>query len=37
MVLGIELSRFPAMAPPWNVAGFLFRPERHRRLFPDSI
>jgi hypothetical protein len=37
MVLGIELSRFPAMAPPRNAAGFLFRPEHRRRLFLDSI
>jgi hypothetical protein len=37
MVLGIELSRFPAMAPLQNVVGFLFRPEHRRRLFPDSI
>jgi hypothetical protein len=37
MVLGIEHSRFLAIAPPWNVVGFLFWPEDHRQLFPDSI
>jgi hypothetical protein len=37
MVLEIELSRFSAMAPPWNIVGFLFWPERRRRLFPDPI
>jgi hypothetical protein len=37
MVLGMELSRFSVMAPPQNTVGFLFRPERRRRLFPDPI
>jgi hypothetical protein len=37
MVLGIELLRFPAMAPPWNAVRFLFWLERRRRLFPDPI
>jgi hypothetical protein len=37
MVLGIELSRFPAIAPPQNAVGFLFWPERRCRLFPDPI
>jgi hypothetical protein len=32
MVLGIEFSCFPAMAPPRNAVGPLFWPER-RRLF----
>jgi hypothetical protein len=37
MVIEIELSRFSAVAPPWNAVGFLFRSERHRRMFPDPI
>jgi hypothetical protein len=37
MVLGIELSHFLAMAPPWNAVGFLLWPEHRRRLFPDPI
>jgi hypothetical protein len=35
IVLGIEFLCSPAMAPPWNVAGFLFWPEHRRRLFLD--
>jgi hypothetical protein len=37
MVLGIELSHFPTMVPPWNTIGFLLRPERCRWLFPAPI
>jgi hypothetical protein len=37
MVLGIEFSRFLAMAPPRNAVGLLFQPERCRPVFPDSI